>query len=107
MKLRDEQKNHVAELARRLLSGDFDPILLGQKTLYQITEFYGQKYNFPSLVDTIFFFDTLTRKSMIAAFAIAIFVFRFDLLAILLSLLAAYYIPYAIANIPILYHRIK
>lgn len=60
-------KENIVRISKRLLQQDFDQKTLGQVTLYQISEYYGQTYSIPSLVDVIGAFDRISKVIFFSA----------------------------------------
>jgi hypothetical protein len=61
-------RQDYSQMMLRLIKEDFQETELGQKTLYQIGEYYSQRYKIPSLV------DLLTAENVVIKY-ILIFVF--------------------------------
>ena len=75
IKIHLKKKDCVVKISTLLLKHDFDMAELCQKTLYQLGEIYSRKYNIPSLVDTIYALDNVSRKAIIFAFIFTAFIY--------------------------------
>ena len=108
------KKKYVRQISTRLLTQDFDIAELNKKTLYQIGESYSQKYNIPSLVDTIYFIDKISRATLITVFVLACLLLPFfidsyqlNVWKFYFSLMIAYYLINALVNTNAIYRHLR
>ncbi len=66
--LSNKKKALVVQLSAVWLRTEFPPETFDQKTLYQITEILSRKYDTVSLVDTLYFSDSILRILYIGLF---------------------------------------
>ena len=105
--LQVRKREYIVKICTFLVNRDFDRSLFAQKTLYQIGEFYGRKYNIVSLVNTITFVDVVTRKAVFYTIIFATFIYPLNFWQTCGSVLAAYYIFYGLVNAAFVYRRAK
>ncbi|MCK5014050.1 MAG: hypothetical protein KAS66_09530 [Candidatus Omnitrophica bacterium] len=105
--LQVRKRQYIVKVCTFLLKRDFDRSLFARKTLYQIGEFYGRKYNVVSLVNTVTSVDNMTRKAVFYTIIFATFIYPLSFWQIGFSVLAAYYIFYGIASAIFVYKRAK
>ena len=101
-------KKYVTQISLSLISKDFKSAEFNKRTLYQIGEFYGHKYQIKSLVMAITSTENILRKVAIAAWFFLIFIFPvnfFGFLAILT--LTIYVITPAVIHLSVIYNRLK
>ena len=105
--LQVRKRGYIVEICTFLVNRDFDRSLFAQKTLYQIGEFYGRKYNIISLVNAVTFVDAVTRKAVFYAIIFATFIYPLNFWKICGSVLAAYYVFYGLVSATFVYKRAK
>lgn len=106
--LRYLKKRCVVPLSLGLIKKDFPAEILSQKTLYQIGEFYSKKYDCPSLVDTIYFVDDISRKVIVAAVVFTVFIYpHFSLGQIFFIPFIFYALAQGILRFNFVYRRLK
>ncbi len=106
-KLNQNQKKLVVEISTELLKKDFQLEDLCQKTLYQLCEIYSKKYNIPSLVDTIYHLDNISRKTIMCVFIFTCFIYPLKVWQIFATTIASYFVIQIILKIPFIYKNLK
>lgn len=107
LKVHNKKKKLIVSLSRNVLTQDFKPDELPQKTLYQIGEIYSRKYNIPSLVDTIYVLDNTSRKAIIFAFVFTAFIYPLKVWQITVSMILAYLLAQILIKTSIIYKHLK
>lgn len=92
-----KKKERVVRACSFLIKKDFEKSSFARRTLYQIGEFYGRKYNIVSLVDFITSTDGATRKAVLYALIFATLIYPLNFWQTCSVVLAAYYIFYSIS----------
>ncbi len=112
--LQNRQKRKTKEIVRYLLSRDFKESELSQKTLFQICEIYSQKYHIPSLVDTIYSLDTISRLTIIGALILIRFIFPtllnlppLNMLQSIIFIAGSYYLILCLLNTNFVFKYLK
>ena len=95
-------RNAVVVLSLNLVNEDKPPQGLESSTLYQLGEYYGDKYKVPSLIDVIFAQDSLQRKAVLLTIILA---FLYKIPVILFSLFLAWVVIFVI-NWPFIYKKL-
>jgi hypothetical protein len=106
-KIHSLKKKYVVELSRILLTRDFKPEEISQKTLYQLGEIYSRKFNIPSLVDTIYALDNTSRKAIIFAFVFTAFIYPLKVWQIFASMILAYLLTQILIKTSVIYKHLK
>lgn len=107
IKMHQTSKNSVKEISVFLMKNDFKDEELCQKTLYQIAEIYSRKYDIPSLVDTIFALDNISRKTLIFVFVFTAWIYPLKLWQIFAATIASYFIIQIIIKTSFVYKHLK
>ena len=104
----------VQTIGMGIVSKDFDDATLRRKTLYQISEFYGRQYRMPSIVDTIFIWDNMTRLLVIAMIILSgsmipliIKIYRVNFILTFLTLTGAGYLIFMTIHTFIIYKQLQ
>lgn len=112
--LHQRLKHCIQKIGLDIVQKDFEPSVLRQKTLYQISEFYSQQYRIPSIVDNIFTWDNTTRIIVIACAILAgqvipliIKVYRVNFVPTFLCLLAICYLIFTMVHTFIIYKYLQ
>ena len=112
--LHQRLKYCVRGIGMAIVQRDFDPSLLRQKTLYQISEFYSRKYQIPSIVDNIFAWDNTTRVLVIAGAILAgqmipfiVKVYRVHFVLTFLAIIVTSYFVFNLINTFIIYKYLQ
>lgn len=71
---RTNKAQMIAQITLSLVSQDFPKDRLLVTSLYQLGEFYSERYHIPSLVDTIYFLDKVARWVILSALLITFYV---------------------------------
>lgn len=106
-KLYQEKTACVKNISHHILSEDFEPEELFQKTLYQVCEIYSRKLDIPSLVDAIYAIDKTSRKTILFIIVFVCFVYPLGVLRGGLLLFLIYRTVFTVANMPFIYKRLK
>lgn len=108
-KIDRRRKDTLSKISIPMLLSHFEEAALKQKTLYQICEYYAQKYSIASLVDTIYFCDDISRKVLLTLVIgdITVFIHQFSLWANIIFLTAVYFIFKTLLTSGLIYSRIK
>ena len=112
--LHQRLKQCVKEIGMEVVSKDFGPSVLRQKTLYQISEHYSRAYGIPSIVDNIFTWDNTTRIIVIAGAILAgemvpllIKVYRVNFVLTFLIIITGCYFLFTLFNTFIIYKYLQ
>ena len=112
--LHQKLKQCVKEISMEVVNKDFEPSVLRQKTLYQISEHYSRAYSIPSIVDNIFTWDNTTRIIVIAGAILAgemvpllIKVYRVNFVLTFLIIITACYFLFTLFNTFIIYKYLQ
>ena len=107
-RLSNAHKDCVIHISDHMLTHDFDKSDLPTKTLYQICELYSRQYNIPSLVDTIYAQDNISRKTIIFTFVFTAWLYPLaNICAVFLSVIVAYNVILAFTNTSLIYKNLK
>ncbi len=107
-RLNRTKKDCVALISEYALKSEFNATELTTKTLYQICEILSRKYNIPSLVDTIYAQDNLSRKTIIFTFVFTAWIYPLtNILAVFIAVILAYHIIYALTKTTYIYKNLK
>ncbi len=106
-KIHKDKKKIVIEISSTLLQKDYEKNELSQKTLYQLCEIYSRKYNIPSLVDTIYALDNISRKAIIFTFIFTAFIYPLKVWQIFLSIFIAFLLIQAVLKTSFIYKNLK
>jgi len=68
------QKSHIADISLYFVERDFPPETLAKTTLYQMGEIYSERYEIPSLVDTIYHLDKIYRVTLVFSFFLVAYI---------------------------------
>jgi len=103
-----KKKRCVMAISQHILSRDFEIEDLCKKTLYQICEIYSKKYKIPSLVDTIYAQDNISRKTIIFTFVFTAWIYPLNnIFFVFLAVILSYNIVYALMNTSFIYKNLK
>lgn len=83
--------NCITEIAKEMVTADFEQNDFKNKTLYQIGNFYGKKYNIPSIVDSIYNSEQILH-SVLFILTILIIIFPGNITALIIFTIMLFYI---------------
>lgn len=107
-KILKSKKEQVLAISYYMLTHDFDATDLPTKTLYQICEIYSRKYKIPSLVDSIYARDNLSRRTILFTFVFTAWIYPLaHFIEIFLVTTFSYIIIQALTRTSFFYNTLK
>ncbi|MCK5580285.1 MAG: hypothetical protein KAJ18_03335 [Candidatus Omnitrophica bacterium] len=107
IKIHSAKKQYIAQISAALIDNDFTEQSLEQNTLFQVGEFYSRKHKIPSLVDTIYHLDKISRAAVLFAFILTGPICFATLQVNVLSIILCFYIVNAIAKTSLIYKHLR
>jgi len=100
----------VKQIGIVMLTNDYPEKEICKKTLYQISEHYSRKYNIPSLVDVIFSYDVIARKSVYFLVLFSLFVLVFQSWQVMwagVTITVGYFAIMSLVNLSVIYKNLR
>jgi len=104
--LQQAVRRHVSRISYRLIAQHFKPADLGKNTLYQIGEFFAEKYKIKSLVMAMTSIDVIIRKVLLYSIVFALFIFPLAFFPTWVLVLIVYWMTSAIINTSVVYKHL-
>ena len=100
-------KKNIYKICQELIDRDFDQLEFEFKTLFQVGEHYGRKYNIASLLQIMTTVNGYVRMVIFYSFVFVTFIWPLNFLYSCTSILSVYYIFYSIVNVNYVYKKLK
>jgi len=98
----------VAQISMVLVLQDFKNGSLEKNTLYQIGEYYAQKYNINALVEALISVKTILRNTFFSAYIFVTFIYPQDTVGQFISvIILIVYVMYNVVNMPSVYKHLR
>jgi len=97
-KMRLAKINYIKEISSSLISSHFDEEKESTITLFQLGEFFSQKYSMPSIVDNLYIQDKLTASALIISFFLVTFIVECTIIQAFLFMGFVYCLVYIFSN---------